>query len=347
MAMTSEERLIKVLRREEVDRIPCFEWIIDKKVINAIKPGMTEDEFVCAMGLDAICVDLDYKLEEVEPETYRDEWGMVKKYSGEGHSFPVSGPIGSLEDLKKYNPPDPYAAERYKSLEKMMQKHKDDNKAIILHLNDVLSIPSRLMTYEDFMVNIALEPEFIGQLIDMTIEVNLTMAEEAARRGVRIVYTGDDFAYVNGPLMAPKVFAEIFYPRLCRVIKGYKDLGLYVIKHTDGDIMPIIDMIINSGIDCLDPIDPIAGMDIGLIKQKYGKRIAIKGNVDCSQTLTFGSVEDTIEASKKCIKTAAPGGSYIFSSSNSIHSAVKPENFLAMIDTLKEYGSYPIQYDLL
>jgi uroporphyrinogen decarboxylase len=346
MVMTSEERLIKALRHEEVDRIPSFEWIIDKKVINAIKPGATEEEFVYAMDLDAICVDLNYKTEVLEPNVYKDEWGMVKKDSGEGHAFPLSGPINCLEDLRKYNPPDPHAPERYKTLEEKLERHKD-KKAVILHLNDVFSLPSRLMVYEEFMVNLALEPEFIGELIDMTIDVNLEMAKEAVKRGVKFVYTGDDVAYVHGPLMSPKVFRNVFYPRMCRVIGGYKDLGLYVIKHTDGDIMPIIDMIIDSGIDCLDPIDPIARMDLALIKEKYGKRIAIKGNVDCSHTLTFGSVEDTIKASKKCIKIGAPGSGYIFSSSNSIHSAVKPDNYLAMLDTLKKYGQNPIPYDSL
>jgi uroporphyrinogen decarboxylase len=168
------------------------------------------------------------------------------------------------------------------------------------------------------------------------------MAKEAVQRGVKIVYTGDDFAYVNGPLMSPDTFREIFYPRLKRVMQGYKELGLYVIKHTDGNIMPLIDMIIDSGIDCLDPIDPVAGMDLSLIKEKYGQRVAIKGNVDCSQTLTFGSTEETIEEAKKCIKIGAPGGGYIFSSSNSIHSSVKPDNYKAMLETLKKYGSYPI-----
>lgn len=107
--------------------------------------------------------------------------------------------------------------------------------------------------------------------------------------------------------------------------------------------MPLIDMIVDSGIDCLDPIDPTAGMNIAEIKKKYGQRIALKGNVDCAQTLTFGSVEQTIAESKRCIQLAGPGGGYIFSSGNSIHSAVKPENYAAMMETHKKYCNYPIQ----
>ena len=107
--------------------------------------------------------------------------------------------------------------------------------------------------------------------------------------------------------------------------------------------MPLIDMIVDSGVDCLDPIDPTAGMDLAEIKSKYGERIALKGNVDCAQTLTFGSVEETIAEAKKCIQVAGPGGGYIFSSGNSIHSAVIPDNYIAMLETHKKYSNYPIQ----
>ena len=100
-------------------------------------------------------------------------------------------------------------------------------------------------------------------LVEMSVTVNLELAKEVVARGAKIVYTGDDYAYNKGPLMSPKHFREFFYPGLCRVMRGYKELGLYVIKHTDGNLWPIIDMIIDSGIDCLDPIDPQAGMDLG------------------------------------------------------------------------------------
>lgn len=341
--ITSEERVIKAIKHEEIDRVPTFEWLIDKKVIDGLYPGLTYEEFVYKMDLDAICFDrLDYKVEQIGENLFRDEWGMVKQKSDEEHTVPVSGPIKTLKDLDSYIPPDPDAPERYLTFEKCLENNKG-RKAVILHLNDVFSIPSRLMTFEDFMVSIIDEPSLVEGLIDMTIEVNLKMAKQAVKRGLKIIYTGDDFAYNSGPMMNPKVFNEIFAPRLKKVMNGYKDLGLLVIKHTDGNIKPILEPIIESGIDCLDPIDPIAGMDLAEMKRKYGKKISLKGNVDCSQTLTFGSVEETIEETKRCISIAAPGSGYILSSSNSIHSKVKPENFMAMIDTVKEFGAYPIR----
>ena len=143
--------------------------------------------------------------------------------------------------------------------------------------------------------------------------------------------------------MSPAHFREFFYPGLCRVMGGFKELGLKVIKHTDGYIWPIIDMIVDSGIDCLDPIDKLAGMDLGAVKAKYGHRIAIKGNVDCIETLVHGTQEEVIKETKETIRLGAPGGGFILSSSNSIHSGVKPENYLTMIKTLEQYGHYPIR----
>jgi len=339
--MTSEERVLQALKREPVDRVPSFEWLIDQKVRDAIYPGTTETEFVYKIGLDALCVDLNYTKVEIEPHLYRDEWGMVKKDTGESHTFPVSGPIKTLHDLSKYEPPDPHAPARYKTLEAMLAQHAGQ-KAVILHLNDVFSIPSRLMVFDDFLMSTADEPALIERLVELSVEVNLQMAQEAVKRGVKIVYTGDDYAYNSGPMVSPRQFRKLFYPGLCKVMQGYKDLGLYIIKHTDGNIRSLLDMIIDSGIDCLDPIDPVAGMDLAEMKRQYGDRIALKGNVDCAQTLTFKGVAETIAETKNCLRIAAPGGGYIFSSSNSIHSAVKPENYLAMVETWKAYGQYPV-----
>ena len=80
-----------------------------------------------------------------------------------------------------------------------------------------------------------------------------------------------------------------------------------------------------------------------LIKKEYGQRICIKGNVDCTKTLVYGTGQEVEEEVKACIEQAAPGGGYILSSSNMIHSGVKPENYVSMIKALRKYGKYPIQ----
>lgn len=105
MELTSRERIILTLQRKEPDRVPTFEWLIDKRVIETIAPGATYEEFVYKMGHDALCVDLNYRSEKIGNDLIRDEWGMIKKYSKESHSFPVDGPIKCMDDIASYTPP--------------------------------------------------------------------------------------------------------------------------------------------------------------------------------------------------------------------------------------------------
>ncbi len=338
--MTSEERVLRVLQRKEPDRVPHFEWVVDHRVREALCPGCkSHDDFAVQMGHDAILVDPIYKKERVGTNRWLSEWGYVTQDTNEEHGIEVESPIKTMADFERFTPPDPHAPERFTAVEKAVKNFSGD-KAVIVHLNDVFSLPRYLMSMQELLMAIVSEPELVKGLVDMSVTVNLELAKEVVARGVKIVYTGDDFAYNKGPLMSPKHFREFFYPGLCRVMQGYKELGLYVIKHTDGNLWPIIDMIIDSGIDCLDPIDPQAGMDLGEVKAKYGHRVALKGNVDCAQLMTFGTPDEVIEATKNALRIGMPGGGFILSSSNSIHSAVKPENYAAMMQTLREYGRY-------
>jgi uroporphyrinogen decarboxylase len=339
--LSSEERVLRVLRRQEPDRVPHFEWVVDRKVRSALCPGCNSyNEFAVRMGLDAVLADPNFSKKAVGPGRWLSEWGYVSQDTEEEHGIEVESPIKTWEDYERYTPPDLHAPGRYASIEKTLKDYP--GKAVIVHLNDVFSLPRYWMGYENLLMAIAAEPELVTALVDLSVKVNLEMAKEVVSRGVKIVYTGDDYAGNFGPLMSPKHFRKLFYPGLCRVMGGFKELGLYVIKHTDGNLWPIIDMIVDSGIDCLDPIDPQAGMDLGEVKARFGQRIALKGNVDCAQLMTFGTPDEVIEATKHALRQGGPGGGFILSSSNSIHSAVRPENYQAMLRTLQEFGHYPL-----
>jgi uroporphyrinogen decarboxylase len=340
--LTSKERILRVLERQEPDRVPHFEWLVDKKVRDAILPGCKDhNDFAVRMGHDAVLVDPVFKKTPLKGGRYLSEWGYVGQKTQEEHGIEVESPIKSLVDFERYTPPDPYAPGRYDAIEKALATY-GDRYAVIVHLNDVFSLPRYLMGMENLLMAIAAEPELVQALVDMSVDINLKMAKEVVARGVQIVYTGDDIAATKGPLMSPRHFRKLFYPGLCRVVGGFKDLGLFVIKHTDGNLWPLMDMIVDSGIDCLDPLDPIAGMDLGEVKAKYSHRIALKGNVDCGDLMTFGMPEEVAEATKAALIQGMPGGGFILSSSNSIHSGVKPENYVAMLRTLQEFGAYPM-----
>lgn len=342
--MTSAERVLCVLRREQPDRIPHFEWIIDHKVRDAICPGCTMEEFTVRMVLDAVLTGPDFQKEQIGPHRYRNEWGVVSEMTAEEHAIPMTGPIQTTRDLDAYTPPDPRDPVRYQSLERLVKQYKG-KLAIGVHLNDVFSIPRNLMGFESWLMAFADAPDLVRGLVEMSVDINVAMAEEVARRGADFVFTGDDYASAEAPLVSPSAFREFLSEPLKRVIDGFHAVGLPVIKHTDGNILPILDMILDAGIDALDPIDPIAGLDIGTFKREYGERIALKGNVDCAKTLTFGSVEDVVRETRAVIGASAEAGGLIVSSSNSIHSGVKPGNYLAMWNTIRTYGRYPISLE--
>ena len=331
---------MRALQRQEPDRVPTFEWIVDRKVRDAILPGCEDhNDFAVRIGHDAVVVDPNFKKEPVGPGRWRSEWGYVTQQTPEEHGIEVESPIATLADFERYTPPDPHAPGRYDSIEKALVRY-GEKYAVVVHLNDVFSLPRYLLGMEHLLMSIAADPELVQALVDLSVTINLEMAKELVARGVKIVYTGDDYSSSKGPLMSPRHFRKLFYPGLCRVIGGFKELGLVVIKHTDGNLWPILDMIVDSGIDCLDPIDPKGGMNLAEVKAKYGHRIAVKGNVDCADLLTFGTVEDTVNATKAALRDGMPGGGFILSSSNSIHSGVKPENYAAMMRTLQECGGY-------
>lgn len=342
--MNSAERVMAVLGGELPDRIPHFEWIIDKKVRHALCPGSDIEEFTVRMGLDAMLTAPDFATEQIGPNLFRNEWGIEVEKGEEQHSVVKKTVIECLDDFETYEPPDPEAPHRWESLKRLVSRYKGEY-AIGVHLNDVLSIPRNLMGFQELMMAFAVEPDLVRKLAEMSADLNIALARGAARHGADFVFTGDDYSSAQGPFMSPGSFRELLFPSLKKVMRGFRDQGLPVIKHTDGNVMPILDMILECGIDCLDPIDPLGGMDIVHMKKICGEQIALKGNVNCATTLVNGSTEDVVRETLEVIRAAGEGGGLIVSSSNSIHSSVNPANYLAMLSTIKAYGKYPLRLD--
>jgi uroporphyrinogen decarboxylase len=161
--------------------------------------------------------------------------------------------------------------------------------------------------------------------------------------GADIAFVNGDWAMTQGPMVSRKFTERFLVPPFRKIVEYCHSRGVPVIKHTDGNIWPIYDLIIDAGADGLHPIDPMAGMDIGEAKATFGDKVCLCGNVSCAFSLVSGAVEEVIQETKDVIRKAGKGGGLICMSSNSIHSGVKPENYLAMIDTIKEYGRYPLK----
>jgi uroporphyrinogen decarboxylase len=278
---------------------------------------------------------------QVDEQTFVDEWGVIMKQTAESLA-PYDGPIKTLEDARRFTPPDPKAPHRFDSLRQYVQRFKGKKAIAYLQRADFMQA-AYLRRLDRLLVDLIENPILANTVLDIVNEYMVQVAREAIRLGAEVIMLGDDYAYRSGPFMSPKVWKQFIQPRLKRAVDVIHEEGGYAVKHTDGNIWPLIDMIVDTGIDGLNPLEPVAGMDIGEVKRKYGDRVCLVGNIDCGNLLGRGTVDEVVRTVKETIRAAAPDGGYIMMSSNSIHSTVKPENLRAMIETTHRYGVYPLQ----
>ena len=345
--MNSRERVIAALERREPDRVPVVEWVIDPRVMEGIFPGCTYLEFVEWMELDAAGPNTAYDFStgtewiDCDKRIIRDKWGVIRQFTSEMVAYPLEGPIKTLADAKAYRAPDPWAEGALGILPDVVDRFKGE-KAIVWFGHDAFINPCYLHGMENVLMDYLIDPALSKALVEISVEWEAEMAQRAIRAGAEIVVLGDDYAWKAGPLMSPAHFEEFILLGLRRVVEAIKQEGGYCVKHTDGDIYPLLDMIMESSIDAINPLEPVVGMDIGDVKRRYGDRVCVIGNIDCGELLSRGSADEVERAVRACITAAAPGGGHILSSSNSIHSSVKPENYRTMVEAGKRYGHYPI-----
>lgn len=148
-----------------------------------------------------------------------------------------------------------------------------------------------------------------------------------------------DYCLNTGPFMSPSQFSEFVTPYLARLIRGYRDMGFYTIKHTDGNIMPIVDQLVQANPHALHSLDPQAGVDIAEVKRLYGSKVCLIGNVNCG-LLDTGTEEEARDSARYALESGMPGGGYIFSTSNCIYTGMRLSRYEAILDVLKTEGNY-------
>jgi uroporphyrinogen decarboxylase len=332
-------RVLTALNKGKPDRIPSFEWEIDDKTIAALTPGGNLYDFIEWIDLDGVAIFADTKKKYLDSNTYIDEWGVTLRKTEEYYPIPIDHPIKDPADLTRLAPPDPCSEWHFKTLEEAVNRYKN-KRAIIFRVQDSFSIPRYLRGVQNIMMDFILNPELVRQLVEIAIEYNSALARRAVQLGADAIFMSDDYADNRGPMMSPRHFREYLLPGLKSVIQAIHAAGVPAIKHTDGNITPILEDILSTGVDCIDPLDPLGNMSIATLKQKYGTKVCIKGNVNIGGALSLGTPDEVRAETYACIQAGKPGGAYILSTSNSVMSCILPANYLAMIETLRQYGSY-------
>jgi len=185
---------------------------------------------------------------------------------------------------------------------------------------------------EQFAYLLADHPGIIGELMEQNAVAAVSWIEHLpAGHGIEAVFAGDDIAFNSGPFMAPAWFEEHYFHRLARINDAYHRQGIKVLFHSDGDLNLILDGLADAGIDGLNPIEALAGMDVADIHRRH-PRLFMCGGIDVSQLLPFGTPAEVRDAVRRAIDAAE--GRIMIGSSTELNNEVPLENYLALRDAV-------------
>ena len=219
-----------------------------------------------------------------------------------------------------------------------LREHFGNTRLFGCHGDGTFAIPDGNQMYE-FAYRTVDDPEGLCAearvMADNAIRANLRQREA----DVDVVLLCSDYCYNSGPFLSPAMFDEFIMPYLSDICRESRAAGLYVIKHTDGNIMPILDRLVEAGPHALHSIDPMAGVDIREVKRLYGNRVALCGNVHCA-ALQTGTDEDVRRSAEYCLRWGGEGGGYIFATSNVPFKGMPPERYRMILNIWKEMRWY-------
>jgi uroporphyrinogen decarboxylase len=361
--MTGRERILTALELGQADRVPHFELAYNEPSIIGIakhftdelppdKPAteMTPEELLMifqALGLIIEELDVDGMTarvleqgEEIGDDSFKDSWGIVYKRNPFGLAFPMEGPIKSASDLKGFKPPR-FDPDVDLMMLNMVKGRFGDEKAILFSTHDCFRLSWGLRGgLENLLIDYIDNPQLAHDLARMSVEYHKEIVASVLEAGADAVIFEDDLAFNTNTLMSPAQFDEFIGPYLKELVDVAHEKGGKALKHTDGNLWPILDRFVDIGLDGIHPLQPQGGMDLKKVKQHCGDKICLLGNIDCGELLPNGTEEEVEQAVKQAIEDAGPGGGYIISSSNTIHPGCKPENYIAMVRAAHKYGKY-------
>jgi len=220
----------------------------------------------------------------------------------------------------------------------LLREISGDEFAILVHGDGTFAIPDgngmeemAIMMYED--------PDALVALAEKNALEAMERNSLMMQSGVDGFILCSDYCFNRGPFMSPEMFSKYITPYLKRIIAHIREMGGYAIKHTDGDIMPIIDQLVDANPHALHSLDPMAGADIKKVKELYGDRVCLCGNVHCAYLQT-GTDQQIIDSCEYALTHAKPGGGYIFATSNIPFKGMKLERYMMVLDVWRRMRDY-------
>ncbi len=260
---------------------------------------------------------------------------------------PLAGVI-TKKDIDDYPWPNPTDPARFVGLAENAKAVADSGRAVILGglTAGFMEISAWMRGFADYFADLAGNPELIGYLMDKVIDLKLQYWEIAlplVGDYVDVVQEADDFSGQFDMLFSPRTFRQMMTPRQKYLFGRIKELtNAKIFFHSCGAVRKVIPDLIENGIDILNPVQVSAtGMDPFELKREYGKDLTFwGGGVDTQRVLGDGTPQDVRDDVKRNIEALAKDGGFIFATVHNIQGNVPPENLIAMVEALREFGRY-------
>jgi uroporphyrinogen decarboxylase len=286
-------------------------------------------------------------------DSYEDEWGVIRYRPVSSHYYDViASPFQddrACRSLDTFKWPDPLDPGRTRGLQDRVRAcRKGTDYAVVVHISGGFITQSQyLRGFTGWFEDILLNPDFFCALLDKTLDFAMGLTRSMLERvgdDVDVVHFGDDLGTQNGLMVSPDCYRKYIKPRQAKLFELAKSLsGAKILYHTCGSVIDIVDDLVEIGIDALNPIQHNArGMDCGMLKARYGQKLAFWGAIDTHYALPRGTLADVRNEVKTRIQLLAPGGGYVLNPIHNVQPDVSPENLMAMIDACLAYGQYPI-----
>ena len=305
---------------------------------------------------------------DLEPESVRkrnrerdphsdciDSWGSGQTEITPGNWFPGIHPLAeakTIEDLESYQGwPDMSDPSRIAHVRETARRLAEENQFAIMATPWLLFPFERahaMQGMEPYLLNMAMDPGFaramLEKIADYCKQLMGRFLEELGDN-VDIIKIGDDLGTQNSLMISPKMYRDILKPVHADFISFIKSrTKAKILFHSCGDVAPLIGDFIDIGVDILNPIQTSTGSisDLPSLKKRFGKNMVFCGGIDSHRILPFGSVEEVRQEVRRVMQALGPGGGCMIGAVHTVMNDVPPENVLAMVDAVKEFGHYPL-----
>ena len=233
---------------------------------------------------------------------------------------------------------------RYPSWSEMAARWQDlrrRNKFVTLVVYAPFEATWRKHGFERTLMNMVEDPGLVEDMFDVHTTLVIETVKRGLAEGVRPdgLFLIGDIGYRNGVLFSPSAYEKLLFPYHQRLCDYCNDNGIAPILHTDGDIRSVFSLLIEAGFRAIQPLEASAGLDVRELKQQYGNRVVLMGNISAPKMSDSQEIEAEI---KSKLLAAKEGGGYIYHSDHSVPSTVSFDNYRVVMELVHKYGRYDL-----